>query len=212
MDINRYWSQSIDFKSVYVVQYWVEQEFNLKRDQMLTDKPNLATRTAKRSWKRWYTDAQKLEAVKLYLITGNQAVTAAALGMNKATMNQWANSQWFKELTQEVKNEGRIQLSNKLQTIASKAMDVTMDRLENGEWIYDQKTGEMRRKPMQGRDAHKIAVDFLDKSWEIDDKQTKEVTDDAVAGRLGELAEAFANMAKKTISVEVVDVIAVEKK
>jgi len=172
---------------------------------MLTDTKSTNTRLSKKTWTRWYTDKEKLEAVKLYLITGNQAATAAALNIHKNTMNQWVNSQWFKELSQQVRNEGHIQLSNKLKVIASKALDVTMDRLENGEWIYDQKTGEMRRKPVQARDAHKIAVDFLEQAQKVEDKQTQEVNDQAVSGRLEQLANAFIEMSKKTTRVEQIE-------
>ena len=173
---------------------------------MLTDNKNLVNRNS-RKFTRWYTDKEKLEAVKLYLITGNQRATAAALNIHWTTINQWVQTQWFKELTQQIRNEGHIQLSNKLKTIASKALDVTLDRLENGEFIYNQKTGEMMRKPVQARDAHKIAVDFLEQSGKVEAAQTKEVTDQAVAGRLDQLAAAFIEMSKKTTRVEQIDVI-----
>jgi len=172
---------------------------------MLTDTQRTKDRKAKRSWSRWYTDAEKLDAVKLYLITGNQRAVAAALNIHWTTIQGWVHTQWWKELTQQVRNQNHIQLSNKLQKIADKALEVTMDRLENGEFIYNQKTGEMMRKPVQARDAHKIAVDFLDQSRQVEATQTKEVTDQAVAGRLTQLAEAFAQMANKTSRVEQIE-------
>lgn len=174
---------------------------------MLTDNKTLIKRTSQNKWQRWYTDREKLEAAKLYLITGNQATTAASLGIHKNTFNIWVNSQWFKELCAQIKSEGTIQLTNKLRTIASKALDVTMDRLENGEYIYDQKTGNMIRKPVQARDAHKIAVDFLEQSNKQEATLVREVTNDAVSGRLNQLAEAFSAMAGKTTRVEQIEVI-----
>ena len=172
---------------------------------MLSDNRRLATSRKTKAYTRWYTDKEKLEAVKLYLITGNQRAVAAALNIHFTTMNQWVHTQWFKELSQQIRNEGHIQLSNKLKTIASKALDVTMDRLENGEWILNQKTGEMIRKPVQARDAHKIAVDFLEQSTKVEATQTKEVTDQAVSGRLDQLAAAFIEMSKKTTRVEQIE-------
>ena len=177
---------------------------------MLSDNKTLAQRPCKRTWKRFYTDKEKLEAVQLYLLTGNQRATAAALNLHKNTMNNWVSSQWFKDLSQQVRNEGHIALSNKLKTIASKALDVTLDRLENGEWIYNQKTGEMIRKPVQARDSAKIAASFLDSAEKVEKQSTKEVTENAAAGRLEQLAEAFKLFATKTTRVEVIDVIGVE--
>jgi transposase-like protein len=178
---------------------------------MLSDKPSMVLRKPKKDWKSFYTDKEKLEAAKLYLITGNQAATAAALNIHKNTMNLWTHSQWFKDLMAQLKAESNIKLSNKLKSIAEKALNVTEDRLENGEFIYDQKTGELRRKPMNGRDAHKIATDFLEKSFEVDKKQDRDQNEEATAGRLEQLADAFAKFASKTTKVEVVDVIPIEK-
>jgi len=172
---------------------------------MLTDTKSIQERKPKSSWNRWYTDKEKLEAVKCYLITGNQAATAAALNINKNTMNTWVNSQWFKDLTEQVKREGNIQLNNKLRKIADKAMDVAQDRLENGEWIYDQKTGEMRRKPIQAKDAHKIAVDLLDKSFQLEDRGERVQTEQTNINHLEQLAQAFKDMANKTNRVEVIE-------
>lgn len=172
---------------------------------MLTDNKRLAKLPSKKGNVRWYTDAEKLEAVKLYLITGNQAAVAAALNINKNTMNQWANSQWFIDLSDQIKREGNIQLSNKLRKVAEKAMEITLDRLDNGDFIYDQKTGQMVRKPMMGKDAHKIAVDFLDKSWETDTKIERVDTENSTQDKLATLAAAFVEMAKKTSRVEVIE-------
>jgi transposase-like protein len=172
---------------------------------MLTDTKSIVQRKAKTSWNRWYTDREKLEAVKCYLITGNQAATAAALNIHKNTMNTWVNSQWFKDLMEQVKREGNIQLTNKLRKIADKALDITQDRLENGEWIYDQKTGEMRRKAILAKDAHKIAVELLDRSFEVEDRQSREQTNVDTANHLELLANAFKDMANKTNRVEVIE-------
>jgi len=172
---------------------------------MLTDDLKRKHVPVSKKWKRWYTDAEKLEAVKLYLITGNQAAVAAALNLNKNTINQWANAQWFKDLAEQIKREGQIRLSAKLKKIAEKALEVTMDRLENGEWVYDQKTGEMVRRPVLSRDAHKIATSFLDKAGVMDEKQTQQRVEDSTQDRLAQLAIAFAQMAAKTNRVEIID-------
>lgn len=172
---------------------------------MLSDNKRLAKLPSKKGNTRWYTDAEKLEAVKLYMITGNQAAVAAALNLNKNTMNQWTNSQWFKDLSEQIKREGNIKLTNKLKGIAEKALDITIDRLDNGDFFYDQKTGEVRRKPIQAKDAHKIAVDFLDKSWEAESKIDKTAEESSTENKLNALAAAFIDMAKKTSRVEIIE-------
>lgn len=173
---------------------------------MLSDNAKMTHRMPKKAWTKYYTDKQKLEAVKLYLITGNISATAAALNITRQTVQAWVHTQWFKDLAKQIKNEGRIALSHKMRTIAEKAMDISLDRLEKGDWIYDQKTGELSRKPVNLRDAHKVATEFLNKSQQLDEKEDRNESDDQIAGRLDVLANAFAQFARKTTKIEVLDV------
>jgi len=158
-----------------------------------------------------YTEAKKLETVKLWLVTGNLTTTAAALGIPFPTVRTWRHSKWWEEWTQELKNEGRIALSNRMKSIAVKAMDVTLDRLENGDWIYDQQTGELRRKPVALRDANKVAMDHVSVAIKLEDKPQEDLSNQRVSDRLADLAEAFAAFAKKTKKVEVYDAIYEER-
>lgn len=161
--------------------------------------------------RRWYTDSEKLEAVKLWLVTGNLQATAASLGIAHPTMQQWRYSKWWDELASEIRSESTLQLSNKLKRIAEKALDITFDRLEHGDWFYDQKTGEVRRKPVVLRDAAQVANGFLDRHMTLDQKPVEEKAQQQVQDRLNALAEAFAKMANKTKKVEVIDAIYEER-
>jgi len=179
----------------------------------LSDSPRLRkTRVNKRKptdVKARYSDAQKLEAAKLWLVVGNNALVAATLNISLNTLNYWKSQKWWRELIDDLKQETNIKLSNKLRAIADKSMDLVMDRLENGDFIYDQKTGALVRKPMIGKDAARIASDFVDKAIKIDQKPREEEA--AVVGRLEDLAKRFEELAKKRTPVQVTDVITIEK-
>lgn len=153
-----------------------------------------------------YSDSQKLEAVKLWLVTGNLTQTAAALDINLSTIKVWKASKWWNEIAQEIRNEGRIALSNRLKTIASKAMDVTLDRLENGDFQYDPKSGELIRRPVLMRDANRVANDMIKANLEIEQRPVDEETQKATQDRLQALAETFAGFAKKVKRIEVLDI------
>ncbi len=143
--------------------------------------------------------------MKLWLVTGNLSATAAALDIKLTTMKEWRYSKWWTELVNEIKTENTITLSNKLKAIANKALDVSLDRLENGEWIYDQKTGEMRRKPVQLRDAHTVAKDLLERSTQLEKKPVEEKQQQT--DLLLNLAKKFEEFSKKRVEViEVVNV------
>lgn len=181
---------------------------------MLSDSPKLKgkklrqnpVRTPRDGVRRWYSDSQKLEVVRLWLVTGNLQATAAALNIPLTTVKEWRYSKWWEELVTDIKTEGTIQLSNKLKNIAEKALHVTLDRLENGDWIYDQKTGEMRRKGIPARDAYAIAAGMLDRQMKLDEKPQTDENNQKIQDRLSALATAFSSFAKKTTKIEVIDV------
>lgn len=161
--------------------------------------------------RRWYSDSEKFEAVKLWLVVGNLPVVAASLNIPLPTLKQWRYSKWWDELVLDIRSEKTLKMSNRLKTIAEKALDITLDRLENGDWIYDQKTGELRRKPVVMRDAMQVANGFLDRHVNLEKKPFEEKAQQQVQDRLLALADAFANMSKKTKRIEVIDAIPVEK-
>ena len=181
---------------------------------MLSDKITQVRTIKKRKTSevgRWYSDSQKLEAVKLWLVTGNLVVVSAALNVPLPTLKSWRYTDWWGSLVTEIKTEDSFKLSSKLKKIADRALDETMDRLEKGDWIYDQKTGEMRRKPVAMRDAHLVAIGLTDRAVSIDKKPREEENNQKTQDRLLALAEAFANLANKTRTVEIIDAFSEER-
>jgi hypothetical protein len=77
---------------------------------------------------------------------------------------------------------------------------IVAQRLETGDPILNQKTGEIVYKPVSLKDAHKVAVDLMDRKPAIEkatveDKSTDEKDED----KLTKLAERFAEMATRSI-------------
>lgn len=155
-----------------------------------------------------YSDAQKLEAAKLWLLVGNNTVVAATLSINLDTLMYWKSQNWWKNIIEDLRHESSIKLSNKLKSIAEKSMTLVEDRLENGDYVLNQKTGEMVRKPMAGKDAARIASDFVDKAIRIETAPREE--ESAVVGRLEDLAKRFEELASKKQPIQVTDVITIE--
>lgn len=155
---------------------------------------------------RWWSDAQKLEAVKLWLVTGNLTQTAAALNIPWNTIKEWRYSKWWGDLAAEIKAEGRVVLSNKLKTIAAKALEITADRLENGDVVMNQKTGELVRRPVPMREAYNVAVGLMDRQLKLEDKPAEDENQATVNDKLAQLADAFSKFANKAKKIEVIDV------
>jgi transposase-like protein len=152
-----------------------------------------------------YTDKEKIEAAKLYLTCGNLTHTAVALGMSLNTLKKWKSSDWWSDLIQDFKSEDTIVLSNKLKKIVEKSLLVTMDRLEHGDFQYDQKEGKLVRKPVSMREANKVTKDLLDVSIKLDKPDAKTLDNQTVVDRLEALGAAFASFTKINKPLEIID-------
>src|SRR5882672_4041211 len=181
---------------------------------MLTDSSRKGRSTPKRrkatDVAKHYSDSQKMEALKLYLATGALTVVSASLNISYKTLQEWRYSKWWDELGKQIKKEGKIQLSNKLRTIAETAMTAVKDRLENGEWVMSP-LGELVRKPVSIRDAHVVAKDNLDNAIRLESEQSDGQSNERIEDRLDQLADAFTRFARKTTRIEVLDAIPEER-
>jgi transposase-like protein len=163
-------------------------------------------------FRRHYSDSQKIEAVTTYLMVGSLTMVASMLKIGINTLKFWKKSEWWKEIEQELRVQEDLQLSKRLQKIVTKSLDVVEDRLESGDFVYDQKSGQMRRKPVNMRDAAKVMQDFSDKRELLIDRHiaNESVTQDKIDNTLKDLAEKFAQIASQVTakpSIEVTDVL-----
>jgi len=179
----------------------------------LSDHPVGKQRTPKRrgvakkshSW----SDTQKIEAVQSYLLLGNLALSSRILGIPEITLRVWKASDWWQQAVEDIKNAERVQLTARLQKIQDKALAAVEDRLLNGDVIYDHKSQQMIRKQVNMRDAHKVAVDLMDKSALLEKTtapKEQEQTDEQRMERLAKMFVEKVNAKKTTVDVEVVDV------
>lgn len=151
-----------------------------------------------------YSENTKIDAVKLWLVTGNLTTTAAALKIPYDTVKTWRYSKWWEDLAVEVRSEGRLELSARLKKIAERALGETLDRLENGDFRLSP-TGQVERVPVPASVASKIATDFIDKAESLD-RAPVESNAQSVNDRLKALAEAFTKFSGKVRRIEVEDI------
>ena len=154
-------------------------------------------RSPTKATKKWWSDTQKIEAVHTYfMLGGNLSQTGKMLNIPLQTLNVWKRSEWWKNIDEEIRTEERLQLSNQLKKVVDKSWALVSDRLENGDWVYDQKTGEVRRKPVSLKDANKVAVDAVKLRQDMELVQHHTIATEQIADKLNKLAEAFSNLSK----------------
>lgn len=146
----------------------------------------------------WWDEKKRIEVVTTYLTCGDMKLTSGMTGVPYETIHTWKKQPWWKKYTEELSSENNLQLDAKLTKVMDKALDQVMDRLENGEFMYDPRTGQVKRVPAKLRDAGKVLNDVIDKKQLIkkqeqiiNNQKRQEVTVD----HLAQLAKAFSEFA-----------------
>lgn len=180
----------------------------------LTDNPNTKNRkppirSIEAKTNKSWSDKQKIEAVQSWLLLGNLALTSRVLGIPEVTLRVWKASEWWKNAVEEIKLQEDMQMSARLKKIVDASLMAVEDRITNGDFVFDQKSGEMIRKQVNLRDAHKVATDLMDKKAIIEKAATPAQEEQKDEDRLLKLAEKFADFVtqKNKPVIEVTDVI-----
>ena len=142
-----------------------------------------------------------------YLLLGNLALTSRILSIPEITLRVWKASEWWRVAVEEVKMQENMEMSSRLKKIVDASLGAVEDRLANGDWVYDQKSGEMRRKHVNLKDAHKVAVDLMDKKDLLEKKSGPVQAEEQDDERLLKLAEKFANFVTQKTQKEVLPVV-----
>lgn len=165
---------------------------------------------------KWWSDSQKLEAVKTHLLLGHLGMTAATLKIPEETVRRWSKTAWWHEIADDFKQQDELLLSARLKRIVEKSLDAVEDRLDKGDFVYDQKTGQFKRKQVAMRDAHKVALDMSNKRDLILNNNGPRASEEQMVDKLEKLAEKFASLASgrklelNTLEAEVEDITSKE--
>lgn len=154
---------------------------------------------AKHTEGAWWSDAKRLEVVTTWLVLGKIPLVSATTGVPEGTIRQWRTQPWWKEIEVSVQTENDTQLDVKLSKRIDKALDLVLDRLENGDYLYDPKTGTFVRKPVSMKDTWKVSTEMIDKRLLIRKQPKEQANQEAVGDILKNLAKEFADMARKKV-------------
>lgn len=169
--------------------------------------PSNRRRSVNAATNKHWSDSQKLEAVTTYLSLGNLALTASVLKIPEVTLRVWKQKDWWKEIEADLAVQEDIQLSSRLKRIIESTLAAAEDRIQNGDWIYNNKEGTLMRKPVNLRDVHKVTMDLVEKREHLNNKQPTNVAMEQIDDRLKKLAEKFEQIASGRRPLEVTDVV-----
>lgn len=154
-----------------------------------------------------YSPKQRLEVVTAYLMLGKISLVAGATGIPEETIHRWKAQDWFKDMVADVRSQSNVEVSGRLRQVVNKSIGVIEDRLENGDFQYNPKSGGFVRKPINAKVAGDIMAKAVDKQVLIDKLETGPVVDNAkIEDRLKAIQEKLLEVSRfnkaKTIDGE----------
>src|SRR6266850_660407 len=105
-----------------------------------------------------YPDEIKMTVVQQWLALGNLKLVAANTDVPIATIKYWRGEPWWKDYENELRAGRRFEVDKKLSNVIDKAFAIMEDRLDHGDWIFDQTKGEIVRRPVGFKDANNDAT------------------------------------------------------
>ena len=185
---------------------------------MLSDKKQIARKQPMRKVadsKNPWGDKQKIEAVEAFIMLGgNIKQTAIAMQIPRQTLQHWMKTEWWKDMHNEIKQQDNIVLSLRLQKIVARSMDLVEDRLEKGDFFYDQKTGQVVRKEVSLKDAHEVMKASFSMRENIEKPEHAALEESSIGDKLAALAkqfEQFAAVQKEKPKLVVTDVVYIQE-
>lgn len=156
---------------------------------------------------------KRIEVATKWLALGNMRLVAELTGVSYQLCRLWKTEPWWPELIEEIKASKTRQLDDKLSRIVDMSLDAVADRLENGDVIFNQKTGTIERKEVSLKDATKVATDLLTRQAVIQKQEQEQVVHKdnvSIKDQLAMLALEFAKF-NKTNTGPVVDAVVIKE-
>ena len=157
-----------------------------------------------------YSWDKRLEVVSRFLLLGNMRVVSEQTNVRYETLMAWKKEEWWPELVDQIKRTTKSKRNNSITKIIEQSIDTVQDRLDNGDFVFDQKTGQVVRKPVSARDATYISEAMMKRQDIIETQMEHSHSEDTREEQLVKLAQEFQKWAKKTSKVDVIDVVAKE--
>jgi hypothetical protein len=150
-----------------------------------------------------YTDKEKLNAVCVFAVTGNSRRCAEIAKLPEATIRSWKQTVWWAEAMSRVVAEKDEELTYELSNLVDKAVREVNDRLDNGNYVYDTKRGELIRKPVDAKELAIVTAIAIDKQQLLRGKPTSRTEAVSQSERLNSLQDQFRKFTQaKTIEQE----------
>lgn len=148
-----------------------------------------------------YTVEDKINTCALWALGESSRELGKKLGIPDTTIRWWMRQPWWRELLSQIRKAQNEEFDAKLSGIMNKSLDALKDRVENGNFKVNPKTGELERVPMSSSELAKdgIGIPFDKRALTRGDptNRTESRSTDSKQ-MLRELAESFMQIARES--------------
>jgi len=153
-----------------------------------------------------FPQAKYVEAATIFAATGSCKKVEELCGVPEKIVRSWIKQTKFKEILEEIRDENDELIDAKFTELVDQALTGLKDRLEGGDYILNQRTGELQRKPISARELAQITSVNIDKRQLLRGKPTSRSEVVGEGKRLEQLAEQFIKMTQKKKEIPAIDV------
>ena len=147
-----------------------------------------------------YTIEDRYKAAAALVAIGNSKAASRECHIPASTIRHWANNDDdFRMMCQEIRTEFGEKIKYKLAEIIDESADQTLDRVRNGDVFRDNKTGELVRVPIKGRDLAIIGGVSFDKLRLAEDQPTNIVQQENSVEHTKRVLEMFAKISRAAL-------------
>lgn len=155
-----------------------------------------------------YTWNDKSKAVQLYMLNGNMRLVSEATSIPYDTLCDWKKQDWWATIVEELRAAVKAKRGTKMSSIIDSSLEIVQDRLERGDWILNQKTGQMIRKPVSLKDAAQVTNHLIDRQLQMEEMADRlDNNKTTVQETLTMLAKEFQKLNRSKQKLEAVDAV-----
>lgn len=169
--------------------------------------PALLTELANLPANGRYSWEHKATAAQLYNQTGNMRLVSDQTGIPYDTLCDWKKSSWWGSIMDEIKIAKKAKQNTKIEELVATSLDLLQERINHGDWILNNKTGELVRKPITLRDMGAVVNALMTRQLQMEEMSERmEHRKETVQDTLNMLAKEFAKMNRTKNKQDAIDV------
>ena len=143
----------------------------------------------------YYNLEQKTDACAMYCVYGDIDQVSELTGIPAKFLREWKSEPWWTEIQKKVFVEQNEKLAGRITGVLDKSLEHLVDRLDNGDFLWDVRKSKLVRKPVDTKVLATVFNTLVSRRQLIRGEPTSITTQVGVDDRLKLLAQQFEKFA-----------------